>query len=100
VRLQTKLTVAFAAVALLPIAALTAVARVVVADRYRADFARQLDDADETVHREYRRLARDVEQSTARVASVDDRLVRPLLIALAKGPLPDDLARDMSPYVG
>ena len=93
-RLQTKLTVAFAAVALLPIAGLTAVARVVVADRYRADFARRLDDAAATVDREYGRLAADVEQATARVASVDDRLVRPVLIARAKGPLPDDLARD------
>jgi two-component system, NtrC family, nitrogen regulation sensor histidine kinase NtrY len=94
VRLQTKLTVAFAAVALLPIAALTAVARVVVAERYRGEFNQSLDAADDRVTDEYHRLAEDVAHATARLANADDRLIGPLLLQLAKAPqLDDDVAQ-------
>ncbi|HEX9102793.1 MAG TPA: HAMP domain-containing protein, partial [Polyangia bacterium] len=89
-RLQTKLTVAFAAVALLPIAALTAVARVVVVDRYRAEFRETLDRAEERVRDEYRRLENDVEAATERVAKTDDRLLAPVLLQLAKARHLDD----------
>jgi signal transduction histidine kinase len=94
VRLQTKLTVAFAAVALLPIAALTAVARIVVSERYRVEFAHTLDAAEDQVSDEYRRLAGDVEQATERLADAEDRLVQPILLQLTKGPhLDDDAAQ-------
>ena len=89
-RLQTKLTVAFAAVALLPIAALTAVARVVVVDRYRAEFADTLDRASERVSDEYQRLSDGVEAATKRVAETDERLLGPVLVQLAKARHLDD----------
>ena len=89
-RLQTKLTVAFAAVALLPIAALTAVARVVVVDRYRAEFAETLDQAQARVSDEYHRLESDVESDTARLAAADERLLGPVLLQLAKARQLDD----------
>ena len=89
-RLQTKLTVAFAAVALLPIAALTAVARVVVVDRYRAELAETLDRAEERVTDEYDRLKSDVVSATKRVAETDERLVGPVLLQLAKSRQLDD----------
>ncbi len=89
-RLQTKLTVAFAAVALLPIAALTAVARVVVVDRYRGEFAETLDRAESQVTDEYRRLQSDVEAATERLANMDDRLLGPVLLQLAKARTLDD----------
>jgi signal transduction histidine kinase len=90
VRLQTKLTVAFAAVALLPIAALTAVARVVVVERYRNDFKEVLDRAEDHVTDEYHRLASDVEAATERIANTDDRLLSPVLLQLAKARHLDD----------
>ena len=93
-RLQTKLTVAFAAVALLPIAALTAVARVVVVERYRSDFNEALDRAADHVSDEYRRLASDVEAATESVATTNDRLLGPVLVQLAKARhLDDDVAQ-------
>ncbi len=93
-RLQTKLTVAFAAVALLPIAALTAVARVVVVERYRSDFNEALDRAADHVSDEYRRLASDVEVATENIATTNDRLLSPVLLQLAKARhLDDDVAQ-------
>ncbi len=92
-RLQTKLTVAFAAVALLPIVSVAAVARVVVADRYRGEYRASLDDAAEQVRAEYQRLADDVERATERLARPDDWLIEPVLLELARGPLDDDAAR-------
>jgi two-component system nitrogen regulation sensor histidine kinase NtrY len=93
VRLQTKLTVAFAAVALLPIAMLMALARVVVAQRSRGDFERTLGAEQQRVSDEYERLRRDVQETTARLASGEDPLVHRLLTALANGPLDDEVAR-------
>jgi signal transduction histidine kinase len=93
VRLQTKLTVAFAAVALLPIAALTAVARIVVSERYRGEFTESLDRAENQVTDEYRRLSGDVERATERLAKADDRLIEPILVKLAQGPLDDEVAQ-------
>jgi two-component system, NtrC family, nitrogen regulation sensor histidine kinase NtrY len=94
VRLQTKLTVAFAAVALLPIAALTAVARVVVVDRYRAESRAELDRAEAHVSDEYNRLGSDVQDATKRIANADDRLLSPVLLQLAKAHrLDDDVAQ-------
>jgi two-component system nitrogen regulation sensor histidine kinase NtrY len=94
VRLQTKLTVAFAAVALLPIAALTAVARIVVVDRYRGELGEELERAAEHVSDEYRRLGSDVEAATERIANTDDRLLSPVLLQLAKAHhLDDDVAQ-------
>ncbi|HEY2744518.1 MAG TPA: hypothetical protein VGL86_07840, partial [Polyangia bacterium] len=93
-RLQTKLTVAFAAVALLPIAALTAAARVVVAERYRVEFTESLDRAEKGVSDEFHRLGGDVEAATDRVANPDDRLIAPVLVQLAKArQLDDDVVR-------
>jgi len=71
VRLQTKLTVAFAAVALLPIAALTAVARVVVVDRYRGEFREALD-----------RAATPLDSLAAIAVTVGPGLVGSLLVGL------------------
>ncbi|MDB4970505.1 MAG: integral rane sensor signal transduction histidine kinase [Myxococcales bacterium] len=99
-RLQTKLTVAFAAVALLPIAALATVARIVVSERYRGEFAHSLEAKADHVSDEYRRLASDVEQATERLANTDDRLVQPILLQLAKGPhLDDDAAQAVAARV-
>jgi two-component system nitrogen regulation sensor histidine kinase NtrY len=95
VRLQSKLTVAFAAVALLPIVALTIIARLVVVDLYRDRFKQQLANEARRVEDEYRRLQSDVEQATARLASTEEAPVRRLLFALAKGPLDEDSARTL-----
>jgi signal transduction histidine kinase len=95
VRLQTKLTLAFAAVALAPIAGLTATARVVIANQSRGEFRRSLDDARADVEREYQRLSDELSQATARMARPDDPLLGPLLIALSSGPLDDDHQRDL-----
>jgi nitrogen fixation/metabolism regulation signal transduction histidine kinase len=94
VRLQSKLTIAFAAVALIPIVALTAIARVVVADLYLGQFKQQLDNEARRVDDEYQRLQSDVEQATERLASAVAP-VRQLLLALAKGPLDEEQARTL-----
>jgi signal transduction histidine kinase len=93
VRLQTKLTVAFAAVALLPIAVLAAVARVVVADRYRGELDAKLEGAENQVTDEFHRLVIETERATTRLANADDRLLQPILLQLAKGPLDDEVAQ-------
>ena len=95
VRLQTKLTVAFAAVALLPIAALTAVARVVVAERYRGEFNETLDRAADQVSRRVpppgrrRRGRHRPRRPTPTIACSS-----PVLVQLAKArQLDDDVAQ-------
>jgi hypothetical protein len=98
VRLQTKLTLAFA-VALSPIAALAVVARVLVQDQYRAQFRATLDQAEAEVLREYKRLASELEQSTSAFARDADPTIGRLLIALGKGPLDDDQESSLSAAV-
>jgi signal transduction histidine kinase len=93
VRLQTKLTGWFAGVALLPIAALATVARFVVVERYRGEFNHTLDAATDRITDEYHRLATDIEAAVERLARADDRLIEPVLLQLAKGPLDDDVAQ-------
>ena len=94
-RLQTKLTLAFVAVALAPIAVLAGVARVVISNQYRGDFRRTLEQAEAEVEREYQRVADDVREATLRVARVDDPTLGPLLVELAHGPLDDEHQRDL-----
>jgi two-component system, NtrC family, nitrogen regulation sensor histidine kinase NtrY len=95
VRLQTKLTLAFAAVALVPILVLAGVARVVIANQYRGEFKRTLEQAEAEVEREYQRMSEEVQAATARVARPDDPTIGPLLVALAKGPLDNDHEADL-----
>jgi two-component system nitrogen regulation sensor histidine kinase NtrY len=95
VRLQTKLTLAFVAVALAPIAVLAGIARVVISNQYRGEFRRTLEQAEAEVEREYQRIADDVREATARVARVDDPTLGPLLVELARGPLDDEHQRDL-----
>jgi two-component system, NtrC family, nitrogen regulation sensor histidine kinase NtrY len=96
VRLQTKLTVAFAAVTLVPMVALAVIARVVVGNVYRAQLAQELEQAVARVDDEFRRLQSDVESAAARLASTGERPLRGWMLALAKGPLDDDTARDIA----
>jgi signal transduction histidine kinase len=94
VRLQSKLTVAFAAVTLLPVVTLATLARVVVAGMYRHAFTGDLAKEASHVEDEFHRLQADVEQATARLANPQQPLVRPILFALSKGELDDEAARD------
>jgi signal transduction histidine kinase len=90
VRLQWKLTLAFAAVALGPIAVLAGVARVVVANQYRAQFRATLEQAESDVEREYQRMGDEVADAVQRMAKPDDPTLGPLLVALARGALDED----------
>jgi signal transduction histidine kinase len=90
VRLQWKLTLAFAAVALGPIAVLAGVARVVVANQYRAQFRATLEQAEGDVEREYQRMGDEVADAVQRMAKPDDPTLGPLLVALARGALDED----------
>jgi signal transduction histidine kinase len=92
-RLQTKLTLAFAAVALVPIAVLAAVARLVISNQYRGEFKHNLEEAASEVDREYARMGDEVYSGLERIARVDDPLVSQFLVELARGPL-DDERRD------
>jgi nitrogen fixation/metabolism regulation signal transduction histidine kinase len=95
-KLQSKLTLAFAAVALMPIVALTAVARVVVAERYSGEFKHTLEAAADQVEQEYRRLGHDVEAATDRLAHGDDRLIHSISADLAFAePIEGDRAREL-----
>lgn len=89
-RLQTKLTLAFAAVALVPIAVLAAVARLVIADQYKGEFKRALEDAATAVEREYDRLGTEVQDGVQSMARSGDPLLGPILVELARGPLEDE----------
>jgi signal transduction histidine kinase len=95
VRLQTKLTLAFAAVALVPIAVLAGVARLVIANQYRGEYKRALEDAAAEVEREYGRLGDEVQGLVDRVARSDDPTLGPLLVELARGPLDDERRREL-----
>src|SRR5581483_1895234 len=85
-----KLTLAFAAVALAPIAVLAGVARVVVANQYRAEFRSTLEQAETDVEREYQRVGDEVADAVQRMARPDDPTLGPLLVALSRGALDDD----------
>jgi nitrogen fixation/metabolism regulation signal transduction histidine kinase len=85
--LATKLTVAFAAVAVVPIAAVAVVAQRLVEARYRGEFNRALDAAERNVRAEYDSASHDVERAVDRVARADDPMVGQLLLDLAKGGL-------------
>jgi signal transduction histidine kinase len=89
-RLQTKLTLAFAAVALAPIAVLAGVARVVVANQYRAQFRTTLEQAEADVEHEYQRVGDEVADAVQRMAKHDDPTLGPLLVALSRGALDED----------
>jgi signal transduction histidine kinase len=92
VRLQTKLTLGFAAV-LLPLAGLGYFARLLVERQYKTQFHRALDDAQAEVAHEYRRLVDDVTRATRRLAREDDPVINRVLVELGKGPLDDDQQR-------
>jgi signal transduction histidine kinase len=92
-RLQTKLTLAFAAVALVPIAVLAFVARLVISNQFRGEFKAHLEEAASEVDREYARMGDEVYSGLERIARVDDPLVSQFLVELARGPL-DDERRD------
>jgi signal transduction histidine kinase len=92
VRLPTKLTLAFAAVALLPIAVLVLVARVVIANQYRGEFHRALAEAERGAEREWRRLVDEAKEGTQRLGRRDDPALAPLLVALGRGAPPDEVA--------
>ena len=94
-RLQTKLTLGFAAV-LLPLAVQGVVARWLVENQYRGQFSRALDDAEAEVGREYRRLAEDVARATRRISRNDDPMIGRVLMELGKGPLDDEQERQLS----
>jgi len=95
-RLQSQLTIAFAAVALLPILVLGAVARLVIVNQSRATFEHALDAEAATVEREAQRLRDEVGAAVARAAKPDHPFTAALLVALARGPLDDDAERDLA----
>jgi signal transduction histidine kinase len=99
-RLQSQLTIAFAAVALLPILVLGAVARLVIVNQSRATFEHALDAEAATVEREAQRLRDEVSAAVARVAKPDHPFTAALLVALARGPLDDDAERDLAARAG
>src|SRR5262249_12138200 len=83
--LASKLTIAFAAVAVVPIAAAALVAQELVDARYRGDYARALDGAEKTVWREYDAAGDDVAKVVKRIARADDPVVGQVLLDLGKG---------------
>jgi len=91
----TKLTLAFAAVALLPICVLGVVARMVIVNQSRAAFERTLDEATEEVERELGRLSDEVQAAAQRLARAEHPFVGALLVGLARGPLGEDESRDL-----
>jgi nitrogen fixation/metabolism regulation signal transduction histidine kinase len=99
VRLAAKLTIAFGAVTLLPLVPLTLVAREVIANRYRQELRRALDEAAVETERAYEASARDVERTVARLARPDDPFARTLarmLVTREPGPLPDEARNTLS----
>jgi signal transduction histidine kinase len=95
VRLQTKLTLAFAAVTLVPIGVLGGVARLVIANQYRAEFRRALEHAENETEREYQRLTDETAETLKRFARSDDPFLGQLVVDLAKGGLDDERRRDL-----
>jgi len=99
VRLAAKLTISFGAVTLLPLVPLTLVAREVIANRYRQELRRGLDEAALATDRAYEGAARDVERTAARLARPDDPFARTLarmLLIRDPGPLPDETRSELS----
>ena len=94
-KILTKLTLAFAAVALLPICVLGVVARMVIVNQSRAAFERTLDEATDEVERELGRLSDEVQAAAQRLARAEHPFVGALLVGLARGPLGDDESRDL-----
>ncbi len=98
-RLAAKLTIAFGAVTLVPLVPLTLVAREVIANRYRQELRRSLDEEVVATDRDYAAAARDVERAVARLARVDDafgRSLRRAIAALERGELDDDARAALS----
>jgi two-component system, NtrC family, nitrogen regulation sensor histidine kinase NtrY len=99
--------VAFGAVTLLPLVPLTLVAREVIANRYRQELRRGLDEAVVETERAYDAVARDVERTAARMGRRDDPFARTLARMLvtrepgevlpeeARGVLSDEAAREL-----
>ncbi len=99
-RLGSKLTIAFGAVTLLPLAPLTLVAREVIANRYREELHRSLDAAVTETEHTFEQTARGVERSAARLTRADDPfatvVARTLLTRDASGALPADARAALS----
>ncbi len=94
-RLQTKLTLAFAAVALLPIVLLGAVARLWVENRARGEYRETLSAAEAETEQEYKRLSEQVVRSAQNLARAEDPLMSSVLIELSRGTLDEDRAREL-----
>ena len=85
-RLAAKLTLAFGAVTLLPLVPLTLLARQVIANRYREELHRTLEESVRQTERAYDEVARETERTAARLARSDDDLARELLRACTFAP--------------
>ncbi|MSP61823.1 MAG: HAMP domain-containing protein [Myxococcales bacterium] len=93
--LASKLTVAFAAVAVVPIVAVAGLAQRLIEQRYRGEFIRSLDAAQRDVVTEYDRAAGEVAAVAKRLARADDPVVGQLLLDLAKGGLDEERERSL-----
>jgi signal transduction histidine kinase len=99
VRLKTKLTLAFALVAVVPIFGVSVVAHTLIAHSYQLNFRRTLEEAQAEAEREFAREAGEIEATTARLGRADEPMVGALLLELAKGPLEDEDERDLQAKV-
>ncbi len=88
-RLGTKLTLIIAVASVAPTVTASLVGRELVTRRSRAEFERLLTDGEVEVRARYDQLKEGVESSAARLASAEDQLIGPILIALARGGIDD-----------
>jgi two-component system nitrogen regulation sensor histidine kinase NtrY len=84
-RLRSKLFLITAGVGIIPIVAVAAIGRAVVEQRERAQFERQLEVAEERVHRHLAELRQQLRTAVERLADPEDNFVGRLLIAQARG---------------
>ncbi len=75
-RLGTKLTIAFGAVTLLPLAPLALVAREVIGNRYRQELRRQVEEVASQTEREYEAAITTLERNATRLARPADPFAR------------------------
>ncbi|MEO6953820.1 MAG: ATP-binding protein [Polyangia bacterium] len=75
-RLGTKLTVAFGAVTLLPLAPLVVVGREVIGNRYRQELKQQVEEAASQTERDYEAGITTLERSATRLARPADPFAR------------------------
>ena len=75
-RLGTKLTVAFGAITLLPLAPLVFVGREVIGNRYRQELRQQVDEAARQTERDFEAGITMLERNAARLARPEDPFAR------------------------